>query len=537
MKSKWHIIITVLLILVTIVVWHYKFRSVEKSPPIAVLQDTKPISSSAVPPVAPPAVVPAEQPVEQKAVDSVGVRGTVTQDGDGQPITKFQIVYLESPPLNGGVWTSILISASTPWRAFDSSTGTFQLDGLPAGKSFALAVKADGFVPTHMSVPALAAGDSKDDIIIRLAPEAGVAGHVVTVQGTPVKGVAIHRGDSEAAKMIARTDAEGRFRILCTGGEILTLCAAHPDFVSIITQVAPKRGQIQTLEIVLKGGGTIAGTVLRGKNPVPSIPVTVYETDRTPKQAMTDAAGRFTLKGLAAGEVEVRAELETDPDSSSLSVQARANITDGAVAQVDLRFPDAAGTISGLITAGGQPVANGFIEAEMVGETGDLFRGARVKPSGEYLVRNLSGGEIWLNVMIEDANGIQRRKQLKMTLVEGQQRVENITFDGNNAVMGEVKNLPPGNLAQLVLLRGKEAVNFSDPKQEKLLDERTVLSKSVKESGTFRLDGVEAGDYTLIAVLTAVKSNPTSGADEILNTVSRPVKIEEGKTASIVFEF
>ena len=100
-----------------------------------------------------------------------------------------------------------------------------------------------------------------------------------------------------------------------------------------------------------------------------------------------------------------------------------------------------------------------------------------------------------------------------------------IAFDTASGVNCDLKSLPRGRAVQLVLLRGTTPVNPNDAKLEELVESRTVLSKTVSQPGPIRLDGVDAGEYLLLAVLAASNSEQSEHEKEAPYVQSHPVRV------------
>jgi hypothetical protein len=151
-----------------------------------------------------------------------------------------------------------------------------------------------------------------------------VSGVIVDEQGIPIPGVKVHSlasgGGASGSIEVTRSRLDGTFEIFSyplvppvfreqvTRGLVLF---SHPDYldhkVDDIYVLAPN--EREALPIVLESGHAVAGTVLDvdGK-PVPNALVKVVLNDRTQRKAtLTDANGKFVLRGLGDGPTSLSA--------------------------------------------------------------------------------------------------------------------------------------------------------------------------------------------------------------------------------------
>ncbi len=190
-----------------------------------------------------------------------------------------------------------------------------------------------------------------------------VSGRVIDDTGKPVAKVHVSAGDTGAwgwsrdADSVV-TDDKGEFKIAALAPGAHALSASDSEHATTRTPpitVADK--PVTGIEIKLKAGGTIAGTVVdtAGK-PVPFAMVRVAGTGgnmwSSPRQVTSDKTGAFELRGLQRAKLQARAESD-----ASASKVVDVDLTDQGAKQ-DLKLVlDVGGVIAGIVVdEKGQPV-------------------------------------------------------------------------------------------------------------------------------------------------------------------------------------
>ncbi|MBC7973550.1 MAG: carboxypeptidase regulatory-like domain-containing protein, partial [Myxococcales bacterium] len=200
------------------------------------------------------------------------------------------------------------------------------------------------------------------ELTITLHKGQPVAGRVIDDAGKPIAGVRITAsggsgdGDGEAD---ATTDAAGEFTIAALTSGTHRLRATdgeHAPATSAPITVADR--PVTKIEIVMTGGGTLAGTVVdTQRKPVAFAIVRVASTGSESwqgqaRQATSDARGAFELRGLPRTKLQARAESDTAA-SKVVDVDLGETARRGGLTLV----LDVTGTISGVVVDNtGQPV-------------------------------------------------------------------------------------------------------------------------------------------------------------------------------------
>ncbi|MCB9591329.1 MAG: carboxypeptidase regulatory-like domain-containing protein [Sandaracinaceae bacterium] len=214
-----------------------------------------------------------------------------TVDGRGFPV--------------GGVQVAVIaLRASAPYRTtlFSARDGTFVADGLPAGP-WRLEATSSGYAPSTLDV-----FETTGEAQIALARGARVEGSVVDdFTGRGVRAViTLVRDDLPPERLRAQTDGDGRFEIPRARAAAWRLTIQADGYLPherALTVEDRGRGpeDVSLDAIRLVPGGRVEGTVVDALGHVVAR-ATVVAGDGI---ARTDARGRFSVTGVAAGQVAV----------------------------------------------------------------------------------------------------------------------------------------------------------------------------------------------------------------------------------------
>lgn len=203
--------------------------------------------------------------------------------------------------------------------------GSFRFEALPAG-SFRFEASKEGFARGRSDLVTLDGQAEKAGVDVRLEEGATLTGQVTSKAGQPVGGArvrAVVKSDGmiggEARQGYA--DDTGRFEITGLPRQQLQVVALHEtassELVDVDFRTAPHSRDVT---LPLEVDGAIAGVVVdKQGEPVEGAQVMAWPDfgDRRARrrdfrvrglpQELTDAGGRFHLRGLEEGEYEVRA--------------------------------------------------------------------------------------------------------------------------------------------------------------------------------------------------------------------------------------
>jgi hypothetical protein len=264
---------------------------------------------------------------------------------------------------------------SAPIQAFALTIG--KLDGLrqwalqkdsPSGERFvggqfrkkiearsdaAVRIAAEGYGPVVIPIPT--ASDSSAPLEIRLQKSAGIVGVVQRPDGAPVAGVEVSMSISPqqmprlsdgalaniAGRLLARTDASGRFRFPPQSASAVFLVACHDSGYAEVGPVEPA----SVPAIVLQPWGRIEGVCRTGKQRGANERIEWNSVPRSgekwavPKRGTTacDAAGRLVFERVPAGDIRLERIVSTaDGENSARQNRVTLRIEPGRIASVEM---------------------------------------------------------------------------------------------------------------------------------------------------------------------------------------------------------
>ncbi len=304
----------------------------------------------------------------------IGGRVTRASDGAGVPgaavlVSRKGILQGQAPAPGEPTQPSIAVT---------DANGGWLLEGVEPG-GYLLSASAAGYLPGSRTDVRVASGvDQLNlDLVVR---EGGheLSGRVSDIGGGAIEGVLVRVSDTSEldlgfgrAPLAALTDEDGRYRLHVANGRY-SLTTWHADYVSATRLTEVRDGpRVQDFELV--PGGVIEG-IVRSRpsgDPVPNARVSFsdsgnggdFSTNLSPDGSVviSDAEGRFVLRGMRSGVVELMARAEgwASPGPVEVALGIGEQVSD-----VEL-WVEPAFTIAGFVVPRGQP--DGALEGVLVG--------------------------------------------------------------------------------------------------------------------------------------------------------------------------
>jgi hypothetical protein len=363
------------------------------------------------------------------------ISGTITVAGAGTPI--------------GGVSVQVYNTSGTQIRtATTDASGTYTVGGLPGGTYFARTqvgtlnyidelhtdlVCVPNCTVTNGTPIVVAVGATTGGINFALAAGGSITGMVTeAVSGTPIGSVTVQVFSSFGTFVrSATTNASGVFTVaglpagsyfsrtslssslnylneLYNNINCAVSCSVTSGTPIAVTAGVPTGGINFTLSIA----GSIGGMVTGGGTPLESATVQVYQNNGTfVKNAFTDAAGAYTVVGLATGSYLVRTSVSTNyinevhsniPCLGCLpTIGNLVSVTAGATTG-NINFAlDAGGSIAGTVTEAGSGLPLGQMTLTVFTSAGRTIRSVGVNDDGTFSFLGLPSG----NYFVRTANG------------------------------------------------------------------------------------------------------------------------------------
>ena len=466
------------------------------------------------------------------------VIGQVIEADSGLPITEFDVLSTEILPADSTHWQKLARADGASWHPVLDATGKFVLAGVTSEKAVAIGARAAGFVPAYVELAPLAPGETSPLVTLALHWAAGVEGLVVDASSRPIAGVAIHFGDDERKPVAAITDPDGRFRLGDLAPSSIPLTLTHPDFVDQTLEITPTDPPLD-LAIVLAQGGQVEGMVTMADDAVPDALVVAGSLGRDGFQqtTRTNDAGEFWLAGLKPGIAEVFVDLppSDETEEPAWRLQQRILIEEDAVTSLEFRFPEMASTLEGFIRIGSQVAASASLRGTTVGDGGDSFFSAVTEADGSYQVGRLMPGDAWIEVVASTSAGAERRHGFSLAIPEGAVIRHDIVLAGTGVLTGSLLGLSEGETGEVMILPANIAVDITDREAMLRLQQYASARAMLQPDGGFRVEGLEPGGYTLLAVVFRPDAEDDNETD-VLSTVrleSTPVFIQAGKVVRI----
>jgi uncharacterized GH25 family protein len=230
----------------------------------------------------------------------------------------------------------VLYSGASEWgtqaderrdAAVTDAKGAFRVEGLPAG-TFRFIASHKDFAPGSSAMVTLDGASERGGVEIALEAAATISGRVVDDAGKGLPSARVRvavkaSGMISAAPRQAYTDDTGAFSIGGLPRKVLELVALHDSGSSDLVDVDASGAAAKAVELKISVTGTIAGIVVDDKGePIEGAQVSAGPNFRGNRggglsmsswrlrgfpRELTDAGGRFTLRGLAAGSYMVSA--------------------------------------------------------------------------------------------------------------------------------------------------------------------------------------------------------------------------------------
>lgn len=252
-------------------------------------------------------------------VPGAQVSGTVVDD-QGKPVAGARVVY-------SGASDWVQQADDRRDAVVSGPDGAFAFSGLPAG-SFRLLATHDDLAPGSSTLITLDGKTERTGVTITMAAGAVIRGRVIDAAKQPVASARVRVGLALRSMIVAPprqafTDDKGHFEIRGMPRRELVAVAIHETAASASVPVDATKGDIGDVTLTLDVTGTIAGIVVDPKGqPVEGVQVSAGPNFRNQQsvpdmvqwrlrgfpQELTDAAGKFTLTGLAPGNYLVNAQ-------------------------------------------------------------------------------------------------------------------------------------------------------------------------------------------------------------------------------------
>jgi hypothetical protein len=287
-----------------------------------------------------------------------------------------------------------------------------------------------------------------------------------------------------------------------------TVWAYHTKYAPGSASVSVGLGTPAQAEIRLSEGGTIRGTVTVAGIPESNAYINVYGSVGGSRSGRTDDAGHFEINGLDEGDFNVSARMETRTRNVA------AQVANGLTTEVNIDFPSATGRVHGVVyDADGTPFhQQSFVQAAVTAADGSTERqSAQIQSDGSYSFENVVAGSVALTV-----HYMNTTKQTEVQLRDGESLRHDIHLNAGNKVHVSIQGSDPNtHMVTVVVVRGEVDLallqqDFTAFGME--IQNRIAASGMAQNGSVISMGGIEAGDYTVLALRydTASQGDPAA---------------------------
>ncbi len=328
-------------------------------------------------------------------------------------------------------------------------------------------------------------------------PDATLAGVVVLSDGQPAAGAQVRL---EPRGVVATANSEGRFSFTPVQPGVYTALATLGQLVSDRASgivIAPG-AQVRDLRLALAPGATLTGTV---RDAADNHTVESCSAAVAGREIACDHAGRFTLGALSPGEWPLRVTSPGyAPRELSITIARRAKqstevlLSRGATVLGRVVDPDHK-PFPGATVATAHYALNGVLPAEVSGQSG---------ADGKFELTGVAGGRV--SIRASAPGYAEAATELFVQGGDQREGVELVLTTGG-AIAGTVSDAS----GQATVGARVEAI--------RLTDRASAGTDQSAVDGSFRFDGLEPGDYSLVAetahargVVSSVRVSPREEA-------------------------
>lgn len=482
-----------------------------------------------------------------------GFAGTVIDEGSDRPIAAFVIDVQRKADGE----TTYGFDGE---RAFANDSGAFDIGDL---KPNAYRVKAlsEGYVPSNAIEIDVVVGAIKRGVTFRLERGSPVRGKVLSFEGgKPIAGAQVDvervteeteeiRNFTYGARGAAETRFDGTYEIGGVAPGEVRVRAWHAERIEATSEKLRviAGSPLEAPPISLAAGGAIEGIVVSSDGkPLPNAYVSVQPSrhEQFPgqkhiyKSARSDAAGRFRFGGVAAGAwvVHAQAQASSGGATSTLQLQAVAEVQEGAVATVQLSPPRGGCTVRGRVLRAGEPLAGVNLSiSPQARPTGDRVEvvgslSGNTSEDGSFVIEHVPPGEASISGWVPEfrGQGANAGIHLRVTIPDAPEHTLEIQVPAGGTVAGRVVRRSDGRPVEGLPIQlqslsphrdaGSVATNWANGRTD--------------GEGGFLIRGLRPGKY-LVTAGDQHNAQPMSSLAGLAPVRSGPIDVVEGATVSV----
>ncbi|MBI1852875.1 MAG: carboxypeptidase regulatory-like domain-containing protein [Planctomycetes bacterium] len=310
-------------------------------------------------------------------------------------------------------------------QAFTATDGDFEFCGLEAG-TYAIEVTADGYARSKLDKVEVTEDGRTGDLVVEMRTGCVIQGVVLSkADGKPIPGATVTLGEASAmgdfmTVLSAKTDedlpssrsiADGSFTLTRVPPGTVNLIAIHRDWplgTAPGIQATPDAPTTR-VEILMPAAARVSGTVFGADGrPEAGSMVMLMKGFMPSRQTSTDAAGRYEITGLVAGDyslMRVAMKFKVGSGASpggTESVPVTLHEGEDLVVDIGKRSALVGCRLFGRITSGGEPVHDMMLQ--LLRDRGAVAGGfnartASTDSDGRYEILGVEAGKFVLQMI------------------------------------------------------------------------------------------------------------------------------------------
>lgn len=437
--------------------------------------------------------------LELALVDGCTVEGRVV-DAESRPV-EGAVVGFERASARGG--------GPDPLRdgTVSGKDGGFKLSGLAQG-TYRFTARHDDSAPGSSPLVGVTAHRPVTDVLIQLKPGGTVAGRVVDGDGAAIAGAAVRVAPTLGRPAVeirqTVTDDRGEFHVkgLPRTEVELVASAVKGSSESLLVDLS-NRPERKDLVLTIAAGGTISGVVVDSEGePVAEAQVTAVPDAtkgntgvsmlRGMPRDVTDAGGKFTVRGLASGWYSLRAAPPGSLRSLEWSSQrgVSAQVGDSSVRIV----LEASGKVSGRVQFADGTVPPVYLVAVGTG-VGSSFSA----PDGAFTLDEVPAGK---TSIVVSGPGFTRRSVHDVSITPGRATdIGTVVVVKGRTISGRVLDRSGGGVSGATVFIGGRVIGDGEKLTTEAWGSTSNAARTVEsdESGMFTVTGISSQSVALIA--------------------------------------
>lgn len=381
--------------------------------------------------------------------------------------------------------------------------GTYHLTLFSAGYTMTEPIE----IVVHDREPAI--------VEVRLERGLSISGRVVDETSAPIEGadVFVMQRDTQSPRTrigpaMSRSSEDGTFTVSGLDETDVSIIVRKEGFVPF-RQSMKTEANLAPLEVRLLRGLMIEGVVTRGGKPVAEaqLGASTPAVGGEHQTAITDANGRFTLRGLVAARYTVSAY--KDEQHAEIRDVDPSKQKELAISLDDRPRGILYGTVTGMPANGGKIVRRTvFVASDENGSEGMIDDG------GNYRIEDAPAGPVYVTAHVESTLGGVSTSRRKVTLVAGQPQRVDLDLGGAVRVTGRV------------LLDGKALsgarVTFASYEAD-----GAMAAAVSREDGAYELSLASPGRYRIFAFADRMSDRQFSAVRDIRGGESIDLDLRE----------